>query len=518
LLSGLQLTDIPEVRQQIFFRRNGVFELRRSAIGRSEKLLDTGRVQKGVLRNILFIASFGMVLAEAQISTFQHVVVIVKENRTPDNLFQGLCSAPYGAANSCSTTPNSSQRNIQTANWIDSSSPSGVIQPGTVALANKYDLSHAHSAFVAMCDADPTGVCRMDGASKISCSGSCPKKPQFRFVDNSAGVVNPYLVLATQYGWANYMFQTNQGPSFPAHQFLFGGTSAPSAADDAAGIFASENMSGASRIAGCTAPTGTTVEVVNPTGGENQKIYPCFEHRTMPDLLPSAFTWRYYAPSAGSIWTAPNAIQHICESTGPGGHCAGQDWSNNVDLKPADVLTDIANCNLRSVSWVIPTGANSDHAHVNDGGGPSWVAAIVNAIGASTACDGNAGYWNNTAIFITWDDWGGWYDHESPIILAQPQGDYQYGFRVPLVVVSAYTPAGYINNDRHDFGSILRFVEFNFGITEGALNFADSRAKNDLRGFFDLARTPRAYQTIQAPKSANFFLHDKRKATDPDDQ
>ena len=62
------------------------------------------------------------------------------------------------------------------------------------------------------------------------------------------------------------------------------------------------------------------------------------------------------------------------------------------------------------------------------------------------ACDNGAGYWNNTAIFITWDDWGGWYDHEPPTILAQPEGDYQYGFRVPLVVVSAYTPQGYINN------------------------------------------------------------------------
>ena len=182
------------------------------------------------------------------------------------------------------------------------------------------------------------------------------------------------------------------------------------------------------------------------------------------------------------------------------------------------MLTDIANCNLRSVSWVIPTGANSDHARANDGGGPSWVASIVNAIGNSTSCDGNTGYWNNTAILITWDDWGGWYDHESPTILAQPEGDYQYGFRVPLIFVSAYTPYGYINNIRHDFGSVLRFVEFNFGIPPGSLNFADARAKTDLTGFFDLTKPPRANQTIPAPKDAAFFLHDKRKATDPDDQ
>ncbi len=475
-----------------------------------------GALMKRIVQ-ILCFAALATGMARAQMPSFQHVVVIVQENRTPDNLFQGLCQAPFGSAGACSVTPNSSQYNIQTQNWLDKTAANGVTQPGAVALANKYDLSHAHSAFTAMCDANATtGACQMDGAAAITCSGHCASKPQFRYVSNVAGILNPYLTLATRFGWANYMFQTNQGPSFPAHQFLFGGTSAPSAADDAAGIFASENMTGG-KTAGCTAEHGTTVDLITPYSGESQKVYPCFEHQTMPDILPSPFTWRYYAPSAGSIWTAPNAIQHICESTGPGGTCAGSLWNNNIDLKPADVLTDIANCNLRSVSWVIPTGANSDHANVNDGGGPSWVAAIVNAIGSSASCDGGSGYWNDTAIFITWDDWGGWYDHEAPTILAQPEGDYQYGFRVPLLVVSAYTAAGYINNARHDFGSILRFIESNFGIAAGTLDFADARATTDLTDFFDLTRAPRSYQAITAAKDAKVFLNDKRKATDPDD-
>ena len=117
---------------------------------------------------------------------------------------------------------------------------------------------------------------------------------------------------------------------------------------------------------------------------------------------------------------------------------------------------------------------------------------------------------------IVWDDWGGWYDHEPPTILSKPEGDYQYGFRVPLIVVSAYTPAGYINNQRHDFGSILRFIEFNFGIAQGALNFADARAQNDLTDFFSLGQAQK-FGTIQAAKKASFFLNDKRPPTDPDD-
>jgi phospholipase C len=469
-------------------------------------------IRSGFVR--LCTYSFWITAAYGQIPSFQHVVVIVQENRTPDNLFQGLCQPfkPFV----CSTTPSQNQYDIQTRDWLDNTSRNGVIQPGTVELTSPYDLSHKHPAFVAMCDLDAsTGACRNDGAAGIVCTGTCPTQPQFRYVANTSGLLNPYIDLVQQYGWANYMFQTNQGPSFPAHQFLFGGTSAPSAADDAIGTFAAENMTSGSAV-GCTAPAGTTVTLITAAGGENQTIYPCFEHETMPDLLTASLTWRYYAANATSIWTAPNAIAHICQSTGPGGQCASQDWADNVDLAPSDVLTDIANCKLRSLSWVTPTGANSDHADINDGGGPSWVASIVNAIGSSTACD-SGGYWRDTAVLITWDDWGGWYDHEPPTILAQPEGDYQYGFRVPLIVVSAYTPSGYISNIRHDFGSLLRFIEGNFGLPVGGLNFADARSTTDLSEFFDLTKAPRSYRAISSPKTAAFFVADTRPATDPDD-
>jgi phospholipase C len=106
--------------------------------------------------------------------------------------------------------------------------------------------------------------------------------------------LNPYLALATQYGWANLMFQTNQGPSFPAHQFIFGGTSAPSTADDAAGVFAANNP--ANNDAGCAAAAGTIVDVLDSKGAKTG-VYPCFEHSTVADILPSTVTWRYYAPA-----------------------------------------------------------------------------------------------------------------------------------------------------------------------------------------------------------------------------
>src|SRR5215472_5172105 len=114
-------------------------------------------------------------------SNFQHIIVIFQENRTPDNLFYGLCSPPYGTADSCSPTPIANQYDIQTNNWLDKASPNGVIQPEPVPLANSYDLSHAHSAFVAQCDLNSSGACRMDGAVGVACSGTCPPTPQFKY-------------------------------------------------------------------------------------------------------------------------------------------------------------------------------------------------------------------------------------------------------------------------------------------------------------------------------------------------
>jgi len=454
-----------------------------------------------------------MTLAQAgQIASFEHVVLIVQENRTPDNLFHGLCTK----AGACSTTPAPGQYNVQTANWLNKAVARGMTQPFAEPLNNSYDLSHAHTAYLQMCDASPrTGLCRMDGAINVQCTYECVPYPQFAYVDNSTGQIDPYITLVTQYGWANYMFQTNQGPSFPAHQFLFGATSAPSAADDHAGRFSAENMGVADENAGCAAPSDQTVALINPNGIEDAAIFPCFEHQTLADLVVKhGFTWRYYAVSAGSIWTAPNAIRHLCQPVGP--DCTGPAWQANVDVVPSDVLADIANCQLRNLTWVTPTGQNSDHPHGNTGGGPSWVASIVNAIGNSACKDSGTSYWDDTAIIITWDDWGGWYDHVVPPYMAPPQSGYQYGFRVPLIVVSAYTQKGYIDNSQFDFGSIARFVEHNFLVHMGALTFADARTTTDLLKFFDLARSPRAFTTIPAPLSAKHFIEDKTPPLPPD--
>lgn len=94
-------------------------------------------------------------------SNFQHIVVIFQENRTPDNLFYALCFTQ-----ACSVNPNDSQYNIQTSGWANLRS--GPTTPTPIALANTYDLNHAHSAFTGMCDLDPSPATAKWAAPSIS--------------------------------------------------------------------------------------------------------------------------------------------------------------------------------------------------------------------------------------------------------------------------------------------------------------------------------------------------------------
>jgi len=403
-------------------------------------------------------------------AVLQHIIILFQENRTPDNLFHGLPNADI--ANS----------------GINSLGQEIPLQP--VSLQTSYDVNHGHTAFLRMYDGG-----KMDGADLILCAPDCPPNPQFQYVNPSE--VATYFQLAQQYTFGDRMFQTNQGGSFPAHQFIISGTSAPTATSN---LFAAENPYYG---VGCTAPPTAWVWMIDPQGYETSKMYPCFEHPTLPDLLDAkGITWRYYTPSPNFIWTGPNAIQHL--SLGP-------DWTNNVIQQDTQVLTDISNQQLPAVSWVIPTGQASDHAQANDGSGPSWVASVVNAVGTSP-------YWANTAIILTWDDWGGWYDHVPPPQVIRDGvswgSGYVYGFRVPLIVIAPYAKAQYVSHMTHDFGSILKFIETTFNLP--SLCYADTPA-DDLSDCFTLTQSPITFQKIAAPLDASHFLDDKRTPTDPDD-
>jgi len=503
---------------------------------------------------IFFLLSFcGVAIAQTTTPTFpsalKNVVVIVQENRTPDNLFHFL--TPLCTQNTTTCIPSPVTSSCYDVSNCGLSNQSGTVVPVTLTGVNmkgSVDPDHSHKGFINMCDPNSSGVCQMDGAYHTSSNSyAFVNNPVVTNYDGSTGhLLDPYLTFAETYGWANFMYQTNQGPSYPAHQFLFSATSALSATDDGNATFVSENFSSGTG-SGCLASSGSIGHILSPNltatcpsgcncffGNTVQEcpvtnvltgsvgsfcVLPPASggHKSIAALLdPAGLSWKYYAPSAGSIWTAPNAIKNICEpafNTSGNLFCSGTEWNAKVDVANlgTDILTDISSCNLSRVSWVIPNGTWSDHAGSTDIYGPSWVAAIINAIGNSTCTDSSGNtYWQDTAIIVTWDDWGGWSDNQ-PAVFLQPQppctsddcpGDYQYGFRVPLVVVSAWTPSGYINNTTHDFGSILRMIEDLNGL--GRLGFADSRASSDLVNFFSRT-TPRTYSTVVAVEPASFF-------------
>lgn len=488
--------------------------------------------------------------SQAQITAFKHIVIIVQENRTPDNLFWELCQQ-------ATCNPGDlSKYDILTSGW--KTVQGGTVTPAPVDLAIPWDIEHRHDFdWVNMCDQQGT-ACLMDGAVNEVCkqpmgTNGCStnsSQPEFTYVQRYHGgmdVLGPYISLALTYGWANLMFQTNQGPSFPAHQFIYGATSAPSASADANGTYAAENLRNTPN--GCLADQGTAIALIIQ-GAEAGGQYPCFQHLTLGALFnqirPTPVTWRYYTPGEGNLWTAPNAILSECGASNQNGgvtYCPGPEFygpNANVVTDPRQVLTDIGNCQLSNLSWVIPKGQYSEHAGGDTDYGPQWVASIVNTIGTSQCTDNGATYWQDTAIVITWDDWGGWYDHEPPQL--NTQLGYQLGFRVPMLFVSAYGPnnangqcVGYIRGtgtqagEVLDFGSIDNFIEGNFlgQLNEGYLDFADARAvargqqnnwTEDLSDFYDITKSACTFQPIPTQVDAQYFINDTSTAPPPDDE
>jgi len=407
------------------------------------------------------------------VSKIDHVVIIFQENRSVDDLFNGL-----PGADTVHSGMNSKGQTVP-------------LRP--VLLTAPYDISHEHSAFEVE---DANG--RLNGFNNVltlcKTGATCPPPADRAYGYVPRSEVEPYYDMAMSYTFANRMFESNEGPSFPAHQYILSGTSTIADGSDLRAASNAFSPKGGF-TGGCDSAPGSFVWLIDPFGNENQWWYPCFNRLTLIDLLlRKGLSWHYYVDVVGpGLWNAPDAILQIRDS--------GQ--YSNVVAPPSTVLTDISHGRLANVVWVTPTAAASDHAGVTNGSGPSWVASVVNAIGESA-------YWNDTAIFVTWDDWGGWYDHVPPT----QYNSYELGFRVPLIVISPYAKAHYISYAQHEFGSILRFTEETFGL--GSMHTTDERA-DDLSDCFDFAQSPIKFQPVPARYPPSYFLRRPLSPQDPDD-
>jgi phospholipase C len=310
----------------------------------------------------------------------------------------------------------------------------------------------------------------MDGfdTTPASCVGVNPP-PSYPYGYVPYAEAKPYFDLAEEFGTADRMFASQSGPSYPGHMYLVAGTSGNQTDDPSNEL-----------IWGCDAPAGTTVPYLGSNGQIAGTEFPClYKQATLGNELDRhGIGWDYY--SNNLYYTATGQDADI--STQPYDAFARvrftADWKNDVIAKQgvAREFLDIADGTLPPVSWFNPPVIASDHAQDTTNLGPDYVAALFDAIATSPA-----GYAKNTVLFVTWDDPGGWYDHVAP-----PQLDRNgLGFRVPLIVASPWAKRHYVSHVRHEYASLLKFIEYNWNLPP--LGTTDTRADN-LLDLFDFSQ------------------------------
>ena len=369
------------------------------------------------------------------LNKIDHIVFIIKENRTFDTYF-----GTFPGADGATTGVNSTGQ---------------VIPLGRTPDKTPYDLGHGFT----------DAVTAINGG----------KMNQFDLVKN--GNVNGYLLPYTQmtetdipnyftyakkFVLADRMFSSLTGPSFPNHLYTVAATSG--------GVISNPHRPDGTvdKAWGCDSDSTTTVRVLDSQGHLSLQ-YPCVDFQTLADSLESAgVSWKYYAPPQGQpgyVWSTLDAIRHIR---------LGPLWQSKV-VSDTLFVQDAQSGNLPAVSWLV-SGPTSEHPPDSTCLGENWTVQQLNAVM-------NGPLWNSTAIFLTWDDFGGFYDHVAPPTLDQ----YGLGPRVPLLIISPYAKSGFISHTQYEFSSFLALVETRFKLKP--LTERDSKA-NPMVDSFNFDQNP----------------------------
>ena len=405
----------------------------------------------------------------------KHVVFVVQENRSFDDIFGGFDASgkPFPGADVWSN-PDSGEPTPHDHNGNPVTMQQGLLE-------DCFSPAHYHPNSVQDVDGGAMNGFDLEPVSKLACAPSTPP-PTFPYRYIAESEVASYWQLAETYVVADRMFEPMSSGSFGAHLYLAAGQSANTIDEPSNTPW------------GCDAPIGTIVDVITHGGGEVPGVFPCFAIPSFADELDlHGVSWRYYAGARndyGYLWSIFDAFERIRN---------GPEWTSNVINPPAQFLTDVGNGTLAAMTWITPTLDTSDHPVSHSNLGPSWVASVVNAVGASQ-------FWNSTAIFITWDDWGGWYDHVPPPVT----GPVSLGIRVPVIIVSPYARAGYVSHVVHTTGSILHFAEEAFDLP--SLGEADAWS-DDFSDAFNFAQTPTPFSPFTQSKHSR--AEAMRAATTP---
>jgi phospholipase C len=354
----------------------------------------------------------------------RHVIVIVQEDRSFDNLFAGYPNADAPTTGLTSTGKRVRLRQISL----------------------KRDEEHCVAGPEAFQTAYADG--KMDGWNLVNAHDPlCP----YTRVDR--GETQPYWDLAKRFALADRMFESTYYGDFANQLYLIAGTTklAPQTFDVL-------YPNGAPW--GCDAPAGTRTSLLK--NGELEPLagpFPCFtQFPTMANLLDDAHvSWKaYFGGKNGQryLWNPFDAIKYVDD---------GPDRARDLSYPATNVLSDLKDNHLAAVSWVFSPPKDSDSP--GNGGGPQWVSSIVTATQRSS-------YWSHSAIIVVWDDAvdGRFYDNAPPSQVSE----LGLGFRVPLIVVSPYAKRDYVSSTPYQFGSILKFIEENWSL--GSLGATDKRS------------------------------------------
>jgi len=356
------------------------------------------------------------------LNVIQHTVFILNENHTFDNYF-GAFPGADGATSGL----------LSNGQWIPLSTMSYAYQ-GT-DLCNGWDC-----ALLAMDQG------KMDKFDLISGGWD-------GYVQATEQDIPNYWAYARRFTLADHYFTSVHGPSLPNHLFAIAaqsGGAIDNGTSSGPGLPCDDNSSG-------------RVTVIDENGNRSQQSS-CLDFPTLPDNLTKAgVSWKYYGAEGGVL----TVIRHIYQNPL---------WQLSF-AAPDQFLIDARTGHLPAVTWLLPPGPNDGHPPHSMCEGENWTVRVLNAVVEGPD-------WNSTAVFITWDDFGGFYDHVAP-----PQVDeFGLGPRVPLLIVSPYAKQGYVSQTVYDHTSILKFVETRYGLK--ALTSRDARA-NPMLDSFDFSQPPR---------------------------
>ena len=368
---------------------------------------------------------------ERGLRKIQHIVYIIKENRTFDNYFGKFPGAEGATSGTISTGK--------------------VIPLGQAPDRTPRDIDHSWQAALKAMDSG-----KMDQFDLIG--GGNQNGDFLAYTQYTEADIRNYFAYASNFVLADHMFSSLHGPSFPNHLYTVGAQSG--------GAINNPTSSG---VWGCDAPDTSSVQVMDNVGNITRQ-FPCFDFHTIADTLEArGLTWKYYSPvkgESGYIWSALDAIDHIRNTSL---------WNDHV-VPTAQFVDDAANGRLPAVSWLVVSADKSEHPPASVCVGENWTVQQLNAVMQGPD-------WKSTAVFLTWDDFGGFYDHVPP-----PQVDnFGFGPRVPLLIISPYAKAGFISHTFYEFSSVLKFIEQSFGLPP--LTDRDSEA-NDMLDSFDFDQRP----------------------------